>query len=290
MHTISAKYPALNVAFYPNFVIDDAITGENSSFIYDFYLQVVGGGSSNVRLTNYTTDQISSYNPNSKLSNYNSLIYIITNNDATNDFTFNGSDTSTGINWKCKAGSPCYNIPATNFGSTPFYYFTLQITAIPSSDTIETYCNLNANITVGLVHIPASLETQLLSIFITALICFFFTGIYFWFSEAIVHPATPPEEKNTVRFFNIEVDDQFERKASLIIPPSTKLHPTIAEEQEEVLDVQLKNGEELEEQSPDLDAPMDISDSSDSDIEPSGSLHALNKIGLSLSTSKLNKE
>ncbi|KAJ3322941.1 hypothetical protein HDV06_002600 [Boothiomyces sp. JEL0866] len=291
--TTNFMYPCIpfQTTFYPSFLIYDSITGENSSFIYDYQLQVIAGGPSASSLSNYSSSQIQSYNPNSKLPDSNSLVYVIANNDPNNDVTFSITDGSIGINWKCRSGSPCYNIPASSFGSSPIYYFTIQITALPSTSNIETYCNLNSNIVVGLVHIPASLEVQLVSIFGSACICFFLTGIYFWFREAKPYQRVSSDEKNTVRFFNIEVDDQFEREPSLNRLSNAKIHITVDEDKEnpQALDVQLKNGEE-ELPSPDVNAPDNGSDSSDSDVEPGGSLHALNKIGLSLSTSKLNKE
>ncbi|KAJ3192637.1 hypothetical protein HK101_006189 [Irineochytrium annulatum] len=135
------------------FTLLDEVTGENSTFDLNYYLQVVAGGRHQQTMTRYTNSEVWAYNPNSTNA-VQKIIWGIGKEFAGVTPSF-GPDHNF-VEWACAVGSPCYGVMPDAKSYAADYYFTFHLTTAGIVPT-QSYCVLEVEFDFRLYGIQLEL-------------------------------------------------------------------------------------------------------------------------------------
>ncbi|XP_036599549.1 cation channel sperm-associated protein subunit gamma [Trichosurus vulpecula] len=175
--------------FFPFFLIQDLVTGESGSFNGSYVLKVIGGGTSQDHIVDYSEADIFRYN--SPTDNTDSLIWIARDSPMASDSFSILSNNSSGIEWLCLRNSPCYDIIPNSIFS-PDFFFKIMVSN-RGVDT-STYCDYQLIFILHIHGLPLSnhkallflwvtITVQLAFIFLYVSCCFFWPGLKQWWSH-----------------------------------------------------------------------------------------------------------
>ncbi|KAL5265581.1 hypothetical protein ACHWQZ_G006338 [Mnemiopsis leidyi] len=192
--------------FYPNFVVEDLVSGTSLPYLGNYSLTILGAGPSAEQISLWGEKDVAKYNKNG---------------GATSIWTW--KDSFNQIKWLCRESSPCSNVYPRLSDGLPKYCFKIRFSNSEFTDN-KSYCIYEEELTVCVHGLPLSIWQSLASFSVWLVL--FFVALFAYFLRKhswrtlLEEMGIKKEEEDVKEEYEMFLRDQKirERRASTLRP------------------------------------------------------------------------